>query len=491
MHVLKQIHDTAAASPDKLAVVYNGQPIAFARFWRLIDACRRDLAVRNLRRGLVLVNVANLLDGWVLNLALRSLGFDTAATGSGPVEGYDVSAVITVRSEAESETPAPHGAARLDLPPPSAAHLADDAPLPPWDLEGPYGAHVLLTSGTTGRPKAVPSRAGETAEAFAATRQINRALDQRFESQGAAAIFCMFNLGLWTAAGYTLPVLAWTQGAAVVLDQRGEHHLALQWPGITRATVTPYYLTHILRAPEGAFPYQPQLRLVLWAGAITAPMLAEARRRITPMILNNLASTEVGLWASTALDSDDDLTWHRLVPTQRVEVVDDAGRPLPPGRLGEVRIALASAGSASHLGDAATTAAQYQDGWFYPGDLGVFDDRGRLSLRGRASDVVNIDGNKIVVEPWERKLREELGCEAVCILAGHFGGARDTMHVFIEASAPIALERLTRSVQSTLYGYPSVQAHLATLPRTPMGKIRRLDLAQQLNDGLFATAPAA
>ena len=494
MHVLKQIYETAAANPDKLAVVYDGEPISFSRFWRLIDTCRRDLAERRLRRGLVLVNVAHLLDSWILNLALRSLGFDTATiNGAGQVElfaGQDVSAVITVQSEV-NDTLAAHGVARLHLPPPSQGQLGDDAPLPSWDLEGPYGAHVLLTSGTTGRPKPVPSRAGETEAAFAMTRQVNRGLDQRFESQGAAAIFCLFDLGLWTGAGYTLPVLAWTQGAAVIFDQRGEHHLALQWPGVTRATMTPHYLIRVLRAPEGAFPYQPELRLVLWAGAITRQMLGEARRRITPLILNNLASTEVGLWASTALDSDDDLLWHRLVPTQRVEVVDDVGQPLPPGRLGEVRIALAQTGGASHLGDAKTTAAQYQDGWFYPGDLGVFDERGRLSLRGRASDVVNIDGNKIVVEPWERKLQEALGCEAVCIMAGHFGDAEDALHVFIEATAPIPLERLTGAIQATLYGYPRVQAHkVAALPRTATGKIRRLELAQQLNDGVFADPPA-
>lgn len=488
MHVLTRIHEVAGATPDKLAIVHNGQPISFSRFWRLIAACRQAMRAQGLARGLVLLDVGNLLDGWILSFALRSLGFDVAViNGANQVElfaGRDIAAVITVESEGR-DTPESDGFARLVLPSPSQA--TGDEAWPPADLTAPFGAQVMLTSGTTGRPKAVPSRAGETDAALLATRQVNRGLDSRFESQGADGIFCMFDLPLWTAAGYTLPILAWTQGAAVVLDQRGDTSLALQWPGITRATVTPFYLSRILAAPEGAFPYQPDLRLVMWAGAVTRQMVAEIRRRLTPMILNNVGSTEVGLWASTPIDTDDDLLWHRLVPTQRVEVVDEARRPLPPGRLGEVRIALAQEGAASHLGDAATTAEQYDQGWFYPGDLGVFDERGRLSLRGRSTDVVNLNGLKIVVEPWERKLQEELGCEAVCILAGAFGGEQDAMHVFIQTGAPISLGRLTEAIQGTLHGYPAVQVHkVAALPRTPTGKIRRIELAQQLNDGAFA-----
>jgi len=490
MHVLKRIQETAEATPDKLAVVHNGQPFSFSHFWRLVAACRDDLAGQVTRPGLVLLDVGHLLDGWILDFAFRSLGFDTAAINGGRevalFAGRDIVALITVQGEGR-DPPAPYGALRLDAPSPSRTPIADGAGPPPFDMAGPFGAHVMLTSGTTGLPKPVPSRAGETDAAFQATRQVNQGLDPRFGSQGADAIFCMFDLPLWTGAGYTIPILAWSQGAAVVLDQRGASHLALQWPGITRATVTPIYLKQILSAPEGSFPYQPELRLVIWAGSITREMLAEARRRITPLILDNVASTEVGLWASTPLDCDDDLLWRRLVPTQRVEVVDEDDRPLPPGGLGAVRIALAQRGGASHLGDADTTAAQYDQGWFYSGDLGVFDKRGRLSLRGRSVDVVNLDGLKIVVEPWERRLQELLNCEAVCILAGAFGGRPDAMHVFVESSRPISSERLTEAIRSTLYGYSAVQAHkVAAMPRTSTGKIRRIDLAQQLNDGAFA-----
>ncbi|HEY3800782.1 MAG TPA: AMP-binding protein [Caulobacteraceae bacterium] len=494
MDVLRTIHATAAATPDKLAVGYNGEPVSYARFWRLIHASRRDLAGRGIPRGgLVLLQVGHLLDGWVLNLALRSLGFEVAAVGPEPdflamFDDRDISAVVTVAAEAQTPL-APSGAMHLSLPSPSATALKGER-LPPFRMKGPFGAHLMLTSGVTGAPKPVLTRAGETGAALASVLELARGLDTRLASQGEREVACLFDLALWTASGYSFPILAWTLRAAVVLDQRGETHLALQWPGLTRATLTPYFLKRILDAPEGAFPFQPGLRLVVWSGAVTRRMLAEARRRITPTIVSNVASTEVGLWASTPLDSDDDLIWSHIVPTQRVEVVDEQRRPLPPGRLGEVRIALAVPGAGSHLGDAETTAAQYPGGWFYPGDLGIFDERGRLSLRGRATDVVNLDGAKIPVEPWERQLQEALGCEAVCILVGHFGGADDALHMFVESAAPIPLERLSKATRETLGGWGAqVEVHkLAAMPRTPLGKIHRIALAQQLDDALTARA---
>lgn len=495
MRVLQQIHDVAVATPDKLAIAYNGAPVSYGRYWRLIDACRADLAARGLDDGLVLVGAHNIFDSWILNFALRSLGCDAVALHE-PKQialfaGRPVRAVITLEGERWGDAPPPPGAIALKLAPPSDPVFADDAPLPPFAMTGPFGAHILLTSGTTGASKPVPSRAGETDAALTSTRVNDQDPDPRFRSQGADAIFCLFDLHLWTAAGYTIAILAWMQGAGVVIDQRA-FHLALQWPGITRATMTPYSLSRVLAAPGDATPYNPELRLVVWAGGISPAMAREARRRLTPLILNNVASTEVGIWGRTPIDSDDDLQWNRIVPGQVVEVVDEARHPLPPGRLGEVRIALVRPDAGSHLGDSATTAAQYTDGWFYPGDLGVFDERGRLSLRGRAADVVNIDGFKIAVEPWERELKEKLACDGVCILAGRFGGEDDRMHVFVETSAPISLERLTEAVQTTLRGYPGVHIHkLDAIPRTPMGKVRRIELAQQLNDGVYAVARAS
>src|SRR5271169_558058 len=68
------------------------------------------------------------------------------------------------------------------------------------------------------------------------------------------------------------------------------------------------------------------------------------------------------------------------------------------------------------LDDEVATRAFFYDGYFYPGDLGMFGHDGRLSLRGRASDVINVLGDKIATDPIERALQDRLGAEGVCIL---------------------------------------------------------------------------
>ena len=41
-------------------------------------------------------------------------------------------------------------------------------------------------------------------------------------------------------------------------------------------------------------------------------------------------------------------------------------------------------------------AAALRDGWFSPSDLGRLDASGRLTVRGRADDVINTGGEKVV-----------------------------------------------------------------------------------------------
>jgi hypothetical protein len=73
-----------------------------------------------------------------------------------------------------------------------------------------------------------------------------------------------------------------------------------------------------------------------------------------------------------------------------------------------------------------------------------------------------------------------------------FGGDREELHVFVEGAAPISRDRLADAVRSTLVGFDEAQIHrVDALPRTPLGKIRRVEPARRLQDGGFRPAPAA
>lgn len=487
MYVLQQIYAAASETPDKLAVVSNGRAIGYGEFWRLIDGRRRSLDPFVPESGIAVLAIDDILEGWLVVLALRGLGVDTAmvrnAEEAALFEGLDVACLITLDAAQKPDIATPSGARRLRLSDPAGqlVSTADPMPLQP-NLRAP-GGHILLTSGTTGRSKLVRSMRGDTPDAIDNRRQRYAALSGH-RPTGEDTVSAIFDFGLWTAAGHSQPIFVWSQRGAVVIHQGEDWHRALHWPGLTHATVTPHNLTALMALPEDAYPAHPAMQLSITAGAVTPALVRETRRRLTERITITLASTEAGGWARTVVESDEDLRWYRLDPKRLVEVVDEAGEPLPPGQLGRVRVAIRPNDPKGYHGDAETTAAFFDDHWFYPGDLGVLDGQGRLALHGRTTDIVHINGDKYPAEPWERAIQEALECEGVCVLSGRWGTDEERLHVFIEARRPINAETLSQALRSTLFGFPDVQVHrVAALPRTRTGKLQRLVLARQLHDG--------
>ncbi|HWA59938.1 MAG TPA: AMP-binding protein [Caulobacteraceae bacterium] len=486
MHILEALRATAARTPGKLAIAYNGRAVSYGDFWRMICAAAGSLRPHLPERGLALIAVVDSLEGWILLLALRALGLDTAVVRDGPqaalFQGLAAACLVTLRGEHWPDLAAPAGVLRLEVTAPSAASLPAEAP--PLEIADPPGDGAVLTSGTTGRPKIVLSRGRARTEILLERNRRYEALGEGFSPMGEASVLAMLDFGLHTAAGQSQPMFVWALGGAVVMQQGQDFQTALAWPGLTHALATPWALIRLVRLPEDAFPFRPDLQLTIIAGAVTPSLIRQVQARLTPRILVNLSSTEAGGWARTIVRTDEDLTWYQLDPSRRVEVVDDAGRPLGPGQLGRVRVARRDDGERRYIGGDGGAGAIFDGGWFYPGDLGVLDGRGRLALHGRDSDVIHIDGDKYPAGPWEQAIQDRLGCAGVCLLSGRFQGEAETLHLFIQPAGPITADALQQTLQETLSGFPSVHVHrVDSLPRTSMGKVRRFVLAQALHEG--------
>jgi acyl-coenzyme A synthetase/AMP-(fatty) acid ligase len=186
--------------------------------------------------------------------------------------------------------------------------------------------------------------------------------------------------------------------------------------------------------------------------------------------------------AVTPLEQPDDLHWHRIHPSREVQVVDEAGNVLGPGTEGLVRVRIID-GLSGYLDDEVATRRFFRDGYFYPGDVGMLGHDGRLSLRGRASDVINVLGDKIATDPIERALQDRLGAEGVCILSIESTGADDEIHVVIQSRRPIEppeIEVAGNAELGAIKGVPVRIVFIEKLPRNEMGKIERLVLKRQL-----------
>lgn len=450
MPVIDHIVARAEAQPDRAAVVVNGRVVTYAGFARDIARARAFLHRAGVPKDRVAaLCMSDLYANWVYGLALRTLGITTVCAGTAEI------------------------AASLDLGPaaviadvPAVETLGDgDAPAPGG------GGHILLTSGTTGRFKKVLI-AAEDEDRIAASNNAIAGLT-------AESVVNVFEFGGFTAAGYNWPLSAWSLGACAVIHQGEERWRSFVRPGLTHAIVTPFFLSELLKTPGGVALANPGVRLFVVGGMLSPELWRAARERLTADIVSIYGATETCLATYTPLAAEDDLQRHRIAPGAEVQVVDEADRPLPPGEVGRVRTRPTRVDG--YLDDPEATAAFFKHGYFYSGDLAVFDGEGRMSLRGRTTDVVNVLGNKYQALPIETALEARLGAQGVCVFSAPDAAGEQT-HVAIQLGRRISAGELRAALAEALPpGTANVKVHSVTdFPRNAMGKIERASLMARL-----------
>jgi acyl-coenzyme A synthetase/AMP-(fatty) acid ligase len=350
---------------------------------------------------------------------------------------------------------------------PSAAStlsLPEDAP--------PFGGQILLTSGTTGAyKKALLGRAEEAIR----VSDIN----ERFATTTHTRAY-LPRLGLWTSGGYLRTLAMWVAGATVVIEESGDIAAPLRRAMVTDLVVVPATLAEIVNACGDALKRNDALRIFSVGAAAPWTVIATARKRLTRHIFSVLASTEAGVIAVTPLIYPTDQRRHLILGDREVEIVDETGAPVRDGDMGLVRIRLRPDDVHFYLGDVEASAACFRDGCFYPGDMGALTADGRLELRGRASDVIAIEGDKVATGPIEERLERELGVTGVCILATPDADGNDEIHVVVESATAVGTADAAR-VARTFAGFSKVEFHIVDkLPRNHMGKLDRVALRRRL-----------
>ena len=122
------------------------------------------------------------------------------------------------------------------------------------------------------------------------------------------------------------------------------------------------------------------------------------------------------------------------------------------------------------------------EGFLPTGDLGRRDrDTGRLSVTGRADEVIITGGHKVWPAPVEDLLRTHPGVADAAVRGRpdpEWGQAVEALIVLSEGADPPALDELRGLVKEHLPGYcaPRRLTPVASLPRSDLGKLRRSQL---------------
>jgi 2-aminobenzoate-CoA ligase len=171
-----------------------------------------------------------------------------------------------------------------------------------------------------------------------------------------------------------------------------------------------------------------------------------------------------------------------VVPGYRAEVVDDAGRPVPAGTVGRLRVKGPT--GCRYLNDARQTA-YVQDGWNVTGDAYLVDADGYFFYQARTDDMIISAGYNIAAPEVEDALMQHPAV-AEC---GVIGAADEERGQIVQAfvvlrpgfAADGAMVKLLQDhVKQTIapYKYPRSIHFVPQLPRTQTGKLQRFKLKE-------------
>jgi len=341
-------------------------------------------------------------------------------------------------------------------------------------------AVVVGTSGSTGAPKGVELSA-------AALRYSARASLDRVGARPGERWLCC--LPATHVAGLQVLVRSLVSGTEPALAERADAE-TLAVSGCAHVSLVPVQLRRLLEGPDGRAALAGFSSVLLGGAAAPAGLLATARAARVPVVTTYGMTETCGgcVYDGVPLDGvrveirDDERIWIAgpvlfsgylqggsggMGPSQ-----GGSGGMGPPGRnIGGVTGGVAPPG--------ASTA------WFRTGDLGRLDASGRLTVRGRADDVINTGGHKVIPGEVAAALQTCPGVSDVAVVGQpdpEWGERVIAVVVPANPADPPALELLRMHVRERLprYAAPSRVVMVDAVPMLPSGKHDIVRLRQEL-----------
>jgi acyl-coenzyme A synthetase/AMP-(fatty) acid ligase len=249
----------------------------------------------------------------------------------------------------------------------------------------------------------------------------------------------------------------------------------------SRATVAVMVPTMLRRLLSGDSPQRrplPDLAALFTTGAPLAPeekLLAQ--RRLSSNFQERFGTAETLVLTVLRPDRlrERPQSVGQPLSLAEVEVVDDDGRTLAAGEIGQLRCR--SPGLASPLPGGGAQDS-FRDGWFHPGEMARLDELGFLYLHGRASEVIIRSGAKIHPAEIEQVLRQHPRVAEAAV----FGRANDNgegeIFAFVAVEGEISAGDLIAYCRTRLppNKAPKTIRFVANLPKNTAGKIDKIAL---------------
>lgn len=164
-----------------------------------------------------------------------------------------------------------------------------------------------------------------------------------------------------------------------------------------------------------------------------------------------------------------------------VKVVDDAGRELPPGEVGEV-VTRSDCVMAGYWGNPEATTQALRGGWLHTGDVGSMDASGFLTLRDRSKDLIISGGSNIYPREVEEVLLRHPAVAECSVVGRPDPQWGEVVVAFIVRRADVRIEELERLCLDSIARFkrPKDYRFVEALPKNNYGKVLKTELRRQL-----------
>jgi fatty-acyl-CoA synthase len=348
----------------------------------------------------------------------------------------------------------------------------DDGELAPPER---HARIVILTSGTTGTPKGAPR--GEAGIGAAVSLLSRLPLRYGWRTHIAAPLF-----HTWGFAHLALSMLL---GSTVVLRRTFDPEACLTVVAEEQCdslVVIPVMLQRILKLPKETLDRHPlpTLKVTAASGSSLAGDLAlEWMDTFGDNLYNIYGSTEVA-YASIATPQD-----LRAAPTSAgkppwatvVKILDEHGHEGPQGQPGRIFVG----NGMLFEGYTGGETKEVVDGLMSSGDVGRFDEDGRLYVEGRDDEMIVSGGENVFPKEVEDCLSRHEGVVEVAAIGVDDDQFGTRLRAFVVVGTPRPTEDdLKDWVRQNLarYKVPREIVFLDELPRNATGKILKRELAE-------------
>ncbi len=362
-----------------------------------------------------------------------------------------------------------------------AADVSDDDPY-----------QILYTSGTTGRPKGAVTTFRSRISTLATVL-----IDEMKVQPGDV----LLSVAPLAHGGGTKILPHFVRGARNVLLPKFTPEAfcrAVESERVTTTWMVPTMITVLLEYPDLAKHDLRSLRTVVYAAA---PM-PEATLRRALKTFGDIFVQVYGLSEAPnpvlLLPRED----HRLEGTgpqiRRLQsagrevfgvharVVDEAGKDVAPGKIGEIVVAGDNL-MTGYWNDPVATAEAIRDGWFYTGDLATVDEEGYVFIVDRRKDMIISGGFNVYPREVEEVLYRHpsvLEAAVVGVPDPRWGEAVKAV-VVRRPGMQVSRDELIAFCQGQVAGYkkPSSVDFVEELPKSPNGKILKREIRQRYWEG--------